>query len=74
MNHFKHVRDTLTGLFTKSRDPATTVAESPTPGLSRLNRRILANAIADERNCTGAHSANKVLRDAVLKVLETPTR
>ncbi len=54
--------------------PAITVAESPGPGLSRLNRRILANAISDEKHTTSSHSANKVLRDAILKVLGDTSR
>jgi len=74
MSLYQRIRDSITGRFTTSADPATTQAESPGPGLSRLNRRILANAIADEKHCTGAHAANQVLRDAVLKVLGSPTR
>lgn len=74
MSIYKRIRDSLTGRFTTNTHPAITVAESPAPGINRINRRILANAISEEKMQVSCHTANKVMRDAILKVLETPTR
>ena len=68
-------RDTITGLFTSARKAArnehTTVAETLLVGhgLSRINRRILLNALEDEQQQTSSVSANAVMRDAIRRVL-----
>ncbi len=68
MSTFKRFIDNVTGRFTQSRDPATTT-KIDVGGLSAGKRKILSNALEDEKLASSPYMANKVLRDAIEKVL-----
>lgn len=70
---FKRFKDAATGLFTTrakaDANQSTTIAVAPPKGLSAINRRILKNALEDETLQTSAVKANRIMRDAITRVL-----